>query len=284
MTEPHAGVPQPALLVGAGTGQSGEAYRFDSFRTGLLIDDMRFRRTDPGPGDPVPAFDLPTLDGGRFRGDDLGNRPVLVIFGSRTCPVTESAGPRLARLHHAFARDVRFVFVNTREAHPGERIPQPETFDEKWAHAPLVRDHHRFGFDVAVDDIDGSLHRYFSPKPNSAYLLLRTPPSRTEPIGPTTTPPYATRSSLSATAASPGVTEAAPCCGRCCERWDTCRASFEPAAARSNGTCGVLPRRSRSSHGSPSSCAHCRSTSGVPSRRPASRSSLVFSLPPSGLP
>ena len=37
--------------------------------------------------------------------------------------------------------------------------------------ATTLRDHHRFEFTVATDDIDGSLHRAMSPKPNSAYLL-----------------------------------------------------------------------------------------------------------------
>jgi len=174
MTAQHSPIPRPTppTRTGQSGDQGGEAYRFDTFRTGLLIDDMRFRRTDSGPGDRVPDFDLPTLDGGRFRSDALGTRPALLIFGSRTCPVTESAGPRLERLHRELGDDVRFVFVNTREAHPGEQIPQPKTFDEKWAHAQTVQDHHGFSFEVAVDDIDGQLHRHLSPKPNSAYLLL----------------------------------------------------------------------------------------------------------------
>ncbi|HEX5299693.1 MAG TPA: hypothetical protein VFW50_22120, partial [Streptosporangiaceae bacterium] len=56
---------------------AARAYRFERFSTALLIDDMTFGRQAPGPGDPVPAFDLPTLDGGRFRSDDLGGLPVL---------------------------------------------------------------------------------------------------------------------------------------------------------------------------------------------------------------
>ncbi|WP_205327748.1 deiodinase-like protein [Glycomyces sp. YM15] len=146
-------------------------YRFERFTTKLLIDDMRFPATAPKAGDRVPPFDLPTLDGGRFRDDDLGAAPVLMAFGSRTCPVTESAGPVLRRLHDEFAGRVRFVVVNTREAHPGDVFPQPRSFREKWEHALELRAHHGFDFEVAVDDIDGSLHRAMSPKPNSAYLL-----------------------------------------------------------------------------------------------------------------
>jgi hypothetical protein len=147
------------------------AYRFERFSTPLLLDDMTFGRKAPGPGDPVPAFDLPMLDGGRLRSDELGERPVLLVVGSRTCPVTESSGPVLRRLHAQFGDRVRFVLVNTREAHPGAVFGQPQTFAEKWEHATELRKHHRITFEVAVDDLDGRLHRALTPKPNSAYLL-----------------------------------------------------------------------------------------------------------------
>ena len=156
----------------AGTAEStARAYRFERFSTALLIDDMTFGRQAPGPGDPVPAFDLPTLDGGRFRSHDLGARPVLLVIGSRTCPITESSGPVLRRLHAEFGDRIRFVLVNTREAHPGDVFGQPRTFEEKWDHAVELRRHHNIDFEVAVDDLDGRLHQALTPKPNSAYLL-----------------------------------------------------------------------------------------------------------------
>lgn len=149
----------------------GAAYRFDTFRTSLLIDDLRYRRTDPGPGDPFPLVDLPLLGGGRITSDDPHDRPTLFVFGSRTCPVTESAVPRLGALHEQFGDRIRFVLVNTREAHPGDLIQQPATLEEKVRHAEALRDHHGIAYEVAVDDIDGTLHRAVGPKPNSAYLV-----------------------------------------------------------------------------------------------------------------
>jgi thiol-disulfide isomerase/thioredoxin len=113
----------------------------------------------------------PTIDGGRLRSDDLGERPVLLIFGSSTCPVTDNAAPGLNELHRRFGDRVRFVMVNVREAHPGKAFPQPKTMDVKTAHATKVRGIYSFTFEIAVDDMDGTLHRAMSPKPNSAYLL-----------------------------------------------------------------------------------------------------------------
>ncbi len=69
---------------------AGERYRFETLTTGMVVDDMWYGRNDLGPGDTVHAFDLPTTDGGRFTSSDLGTRPVLMIFGSRTCPITRS--------------------------------------------------------------------------------------------------------------------------------------------------------------------------------------------------
>ena len=51
--------------------KGASAYRFDRLRLGLVLHDMYFTKTDPGPGEKVPDFDLPTLDGGRFRAQDL---------------------------------------------------------------------------------------------------------------------------------------------------------------------------------------------------------------------
>ncbi len=150
----------------------GRRYRYDRLQLRLVLRDLYFSRDDPGPGDRVPDFDLPTLGGGHFRSTDLGETgPALLIFGSYTCFVTDSAAPGLKELHARFGDRVRFVMVDVREAHPGKTVPQPKELEEKMAHAEQLRDLHEFQFEVAVDDIDGTLHRVLSPKPNSAYVL-----------------------------------------------------------------------------------------------------------------
>ena len=155
-----------------GEQDAGRSYRFEHPALRIVMGDMYYSKDDPGPGDPVPDFDLPTLGEGRFRSTDLGETgPALLIFGSSTCPVTDSAAPGLNELHARFGDRVRFVMVNVREAHPGKAVPQPKALDEKTAHAEQLRDLHGFEFEVAVGDIDGTLHRALSPKPNSAYVL-----------------------------------------------------------------------------------------------------------------
>ncbi len=148
-------------------------YRFEHPTLMILKDDLLVPKSDLGPGDHVPAFELPTTDGGRIMlgGHSSDRRPVLLVFGSLTCPVTQSAAAGLRELHARHGNDVRFVVVNVREAHPGASTGQPRSDEQKLRHARALRATHGFDFEVAVDDIDGSVHRMFGPRPNSAYIL-----------------------------------------------------------------------------------------------------------------
>lgn len=85
--------------------------------------------------------------------------------------MTASSRDGLQVLHERFGDRVRFVLVQVREAHPGERTPQPTSLEEKHAHALRLKELLAAPFEVAVDDIEGSFHRSLDPKPNAAYLI-----------------------------------------------------------------------------------------------------------------
>lgn len=155
------------------TSSPTDTYRLEHPTISEVLRDMRIPASDPGPGDDLPPFDLATTDGARVSSVDLsaGDRPTLLAFGSLTCPVTESAGAGLVELHSRYGDRVRFVLVSVREAHPGARTPQPTTIEQKARNAAALRDHHQIPFDVAIDDIDGALHRSFGTRPSSAYVI-----------------------------------------------------------------------------------------------------------------
>ena len=87
--------------------------------------------------------------------------------------MTLSAGPALKRLHEQFGDAVPFLTLYVREAHPGERYPQPEDAETKLRHARDYRDRDRLPWPVLVDDLEGDLHQRLDPKPNAVYLVDR---------------------------------------------------------------------------------------------------------------
>ena len=155
---------EPATLA-------GRQYRYMRFTTSLLFRDLRFRKGAAGPGDSLPAFELVTTDGDDLVNQDLSeNKPLLLIFGSMTCPMTASAMPFLLKLHTEFGDRVDFIMLNVREAHPGEHFRQPGTMEEKLKHAQALKQFYEIPWTVAADNIEGNLHRALDPKPNSTFL------------------------------------------------------------------------------------------------------------------
>ncbi len=149
-----------------------QKYRYQKFTMNLLFRDLRFNKNAPKAGEVFPNFDLTTTAGIQIKKNDyVGNKPLLLIFGSLTCPMTASAIPSLKRLHSKYGDKVEFVMLNVREAHPGERIPQPETIARKMENAIKLKQHFDMPWIVASDDINGTLHRSLDTKPNAAFLM-----------------------------------------------------------------------------------------------------------------
>lgn len=150
-------------------------YRYKAFTAKLLMRDMHFHKSAPKAGEPFPEFKLETTDGQIISKQDfVDNKPLLLVFGSLTCPMTASAMPRLDRLHKKFGDQVEFVLLNVREAHPGEYLPQPETTESKMEHARQLKQLYGLHWTVANDDINGNLHRALDPKPNAAFIMSST--------------------------------------------------------------------------------------------------------------
>jgi hypothetical protein len=146
-------------------------YAYPHFKREMLLEGLYFRGGPP-PGLPIPDFDLPTTSGDRVRKSDfVGRRPLLLTFASITCPMVAGNGPALKRLHEEFGDRVAFVTLYVREAHPGEHYPQPEAFERKLEYAREYKERNRIPWPVAVDDIEGDLHRVLDPKPDAAYLM-----------------------------------------------------------------------------------------------------------------
>ena len=145
-------------------------YRFEQFRREHLREALSFQG-GKDPGWEAPAFDLATVGGGRARKADYAGRPFLVLFASLTDPVPASAAGALKRLYREFELDIDFLTIYVREAHPGDIIPQPSTMEDKTKHARRSEARDGIPWTVAVDDLDGSVHRAFGGNGASAFLV-----------------------------------------------------------------------------------------------------------------
>jgi hypothetical protein len=147
-------------------------YRYQHFTTRLLFSDLRFAKDSASSGDSLPEFELLTTSGDHLTNTNVfGDKPVLFIFGSMTCPMTASAAPSVQALYDQFGDRIDFIMLYVREAHPGEHFAQSDTIEEKLRHAQALQNFYNIEWTVAADSIDGDLHRALDPKPNSAYLV-----------------------------------------------------------------------------------------------------------------
>jgi hypothetical protein len=63
------------------------------------------------------------------------------------------------------------VFVYTREAHPGEKIPHHSSMAQKLEHARLLQARWSVRRAILVDELDGPVHRAYGMLPNMAYIV-----------------------------------------------------------------------------------------------------------------
>jgi hypothetical protein len=153
---------------------TADPYNYDTFRRYMIPRDLHFHG-GPQPGQGAPDFDLPTVDGGRFRlSEQRGQQPVLLEFVSITCPIVLGARPGMRRLHRDLGEPVQFVSLYVREAHPGERYPALQSDEQKRRHARDWAEQDRIPWTVAVDTLQGSMHRAYGWLPNAIYLIDRT--------------------------------------------------------------------------------------------------------------
>lgn len=127
----------------------------------------------PEPGDEAPNFEGRTLDGDTIELSDFeGKKNVVLTFGSSTCPFTAASIGGLNDLYEDLSgEDVEFLFVYVREAHPGEKRPAHESYEDKVEAAEQFRDEEDLDLPVIVDEVNGKIHRKYGTLPNPTYII-----------------------------------------------------------------------------------------------------------------
>lgn len=138
----------------------------------------------PAPGSPAPDFTL------RKAGSDamvslrsmLGAKPVVLVFGSYTCPNLRQQAPVLNRIHEQLGSQVQFLQVYIREAHAGnwqstinerEGIDwgQPADAPQKAQHALACSRLLKFHFPAVVDGMDHAVEDAYAAAPSRLYVV-----------------------------------------------------------------------------------------------------------------
>lgn len=149
-------------------------YNYDQFERQQLVKDFartKFGRA-PAPGQRAPDFELRSLDGEKIRLRDFeSEKNVVLTFGSATCPQTAASIGGLRNLEEEFGDEVQFLFVYTREAHPGNRIPAHQSREDKVHAAEMFRDEEEIDFPILVDDVNGRVHRQYGALPNPSFII-----------------------------------------------------------------------------------------------------------------
>lgn len=146
---------------------------------------VKRQRDATRPGDLAPDFSLRTLDGkGTVRLSDFrGKKPVVLIFGSYTCPPFRDVYPTLERLHEAHGDKVAFFYVYIREAHPedGWKMPRnkkegivvqtPKSMSERVKVAEQACEYFKTNIPALVDTMDDATDRAYAAWPSRIFVV-----------------------------------------------------------------------------------------------------------------
>ncbi len=148
-----------------------ETYNYPAYSWDLETDELaRWLADGPRTGEMAPDFELTDLDGTTVRLSNLRGRPVVIEFGSYSCPIFSDRVPAMERLAREHP-EVSFLVIAIREAHPGERLRQHKTAAEKRSAARKLAIEEGIGRRVLVDDLEGTVHRAYGGAWNPVCVL-----------------------------------------------------------------------------------------------------------------
>ena len=154
-----------------------------------LDDPARLPRPEdysPLVGAKAPDVRLRQPGGGTRRFSSLRGKPVLLAFGSLTCPQFRHGVPLLNELHERYGRSVTFLLVYIREAHPsdgstplplnerlGMSVPEAQSLAERAGNAALCQKRLSIPYEAVLDGMEGDVEKAFAGFPSRAFVIDR---------------------------------------------------------------------------------------------------------------
>jgi len=133
----------------------------------------------------APDFELADAAGrnGVRLSDFRGKSPIVLVFGSYTCPNFRASADALNALYRRYDSQARFFLVYIREAHAegdwqstrnereGLALEPAETMDEKESHAAMCSLKLHLAFPALVDKMDGAVESAYAAWPSRAFVI-----------------------------------------------------------------------------------------------------------------
>jgi tetratricopeptide (TPR) repeat protein len=135
----------------------------------------------------APDFALPDVSGAKVALRDYrGKSPVVLVFGSYSCPNFRSSASALKILEAKYGKRAPFLLVYIREAHAGAQTWQSTrnqregidlapatTLVEKQDHASMCSRQLHLAFPAIVDGMDGAVETAYAAWPSRAFVIGR---------------------------------------------------------------------------------------------------------------
>lgn len=115
--------------------------------------------------------------------DFRGRSPVVLVFGSYTCPNFRDSAEELKDLQHRYGERIPFLLVYIREAHSGNQwqstrntradfaLTPAVNIEEKQDHAAMCSRKLHLGFPAVVDGMDDAVEAAYGAWPSRAFIV-----------------------------------------------------------------------------------------------------------------
>ena len=124
----------------------------------------------PKAGEKALDFDAYGLDGEKVKLSDYFGTWLVLETGSFSCPMYVGNIQKMNWLVREF-KDVRFLVLYIREAHPGSSVPPLKSIKEKLDHAKRLPGEENEERTIIVDTINGNAHKLYGSYPDAVYII-----------------------------------------------------------------------------------------------------------------
>jgi Ca2+-binding EF-hand superfamily protein len=151
---------------------------------GLQSQEVGSLQAGPNLDESAPDFTLNSLEGEALKlSDQIGEEPIVLIFGNFTCGPFRSQAGNLEKLYELYQDRANFYLIYVREAHPsdgwwmlsneraGIKLPQPQDAQSRRAVAATCQSHLDLKIPFLVDTMDDAVGSAYSGMPNRLYLI-----------------------------------------------------------------------------------------------------------------